>query len=174
MQRPYQCLRKSGNILVAASISSLDTFNLENGKRISSWDYPLPTGTAGLVKNSTPTEIAGIGARKSDCLPADIVLPSDPPTKRRKLSNSPTTEENEFVDQNKQKISKPTEPANPMSEAPAIIALTSTRDGKHVIAVTGEDKTIRVFEHDGKGGLHQTSERSVNFLKENHVTRLIS
>jgi len=44
-------------------------------------------------------------------------------------------------------------------EAPAVIALASTRRGDHVIVVTGEDKSIRVFEHDGRGQLRQISQR---------------
>jgi tRNA (guanine-N(7)-)-methyltransferase subunit TRM82 len=44
-------------------------------------------------------------------------------------------------------------------EGPVVIALASTRRGDHVIVVTGEDKSIRVFEHDGKGQLRQISQR---------------
>ena len=46
-------------------------------------------------------------------------------------------------------------------EAPAVIALTSTTGGDHVIVVTGEDKSIRVFEHDGRGHLRHISQRYV-------------
>ena len=44
-------------------------------------------------------------------------------------------------------------------ETLAVIALDSTRSGSHVITVTGKDKSIRVFEHDGKGQLQHISQR---------------
>lgn len=40
-----------------------------------------------------------------------------------------------------------------------VISLESTSDGQHVVAVTGQDKTVWTFEHDGKGKLKQLSER---------------
>ncbi len=43
--------------------------------------------------------------------------------------------------------------------APAVIAIASTRDGDHVIVVTGEDKSIRVFEQYERGQLRCISQR---------------
>lgn len=47
----------------------------------------------------------------------------------------------------------------PRPEAPFVVLLTATSDGSHVVAVTGQDKTLWVFEHDGKGSLEQVSQR---------------
>ncbi len=47
----------------------------------------------------------------------------------------------------------------PKPELPFVVLLTATEDGSHVIAVTGQDKTLWVFEHDGKGSLKEVSQR---------------
>ena len=44
---------------------------------------------------------------------------------------------------------------------PPVIKLAGTSDGHHVVAVTGEDKCIRVFELPEDGCLIQLSERYV-------------
>jgi len=44
-------------------------------------------------------------------------------------------------------------------ERPFIHALTATADNHHVVAITGSDKTLWVFEHDGAGNLEQLSQR---------------
>jgi tRNA (guanine-N(7)-)-methyltransferase subunit TRM82 len=46
-----------------------------------------------------------------------------------------------------------------LSQAPSFTALKSTRDGSHMIAFTGDDKSIHVFNHDGKGELKHLSQR---------------
>ncbi|KAI1021769.1 hypothetical protein LB505_009039 [Fusarium chuoi] len=44
-------------------------------------------------------------------------------------------------------------------DRPVITHLTSTLDGSHILAITGHDKAIWVFENDGKGSLNQISKR---------------
>ncbi|KAM5351647.1 hypothetical protein ACJ41O_004370 [Fusarium nematophilum] len=46
-------------------------------------------------------------------------------------------------------------------DRPVITHLTSTADGAHVLAITGHDKVIWVFENDGKGNLTQLSKRTM-------------
>ncbi|KAH7170646.1 hypothetical protein EDB81DRAFT_876668 [Dactylonectria macrodidyma] len=46
-------------------------------------------------------------------------------------------------------------------DRPVITHLTSTADGAHVLAITGHDKVIWVFEHDGKGQLTQLCQRTM-------------
>lgn len=46
-------------------------------------------------------------------------------------------------------------------EQPFVQSITTTIDGRYVVAATGSDKTIWVFEHDGAGGLKQLSSRTM-------------
>lgn len=136
---PYQRLQRSGNILIAARGSSFDSFSLQDGSLLSTWT----------------------NAPSSKSEPVEATLATSPPAKRRKIS---TEEKEEGIEEPKEEsikapngshtAKKEKKKQNNRSDAvasglehPAIIALTVTQDGKHVIAVTAEDKSIRVFEN---------------------------
>ena len=95
----------------------------------------------------------------------DVVRdPSSPPAKRRKLSAARDLQEpSEKNGTEKKKVNNRSDAVASGLQAPAIIALAVTTRGKHVIAVTGEDKSIRVFENvfepDGKHQLRYVSQR---------------
>lgn len=60
------------------------------------------------------------------------------------------------------KKASPKGPAHQVARAPerpVITQLTSTADGSHVLAVSGHDKVIWVFDHDNQGGLTRVSSR---------------
>ncbi|WDK14204.1 WD repeat domain-containing protein [Colletotrichum graminicola] len=42
---------------------------------------------------------------------------------------------------------------------PVITIMTTTSDGSHLLAISGHDKSLWVFEHDGKGNLKKLSQR---------------
>ncbi|KAK1972962.1 WD repeat domain-containing protein [Colletotrichum sublineola] len=44
---------------------------------------------------------------------------------------------------------------------PVITIMTTTSDGNYLLAVSGHDKSLWVFEHDGKGNLKQLSQRQM-------------
>jgi len=44
---------------------------------------------------------------------------------------------------------------------PTIAKITTTKDGNHVIATTGEDKSVLVFTFDEKNALRLLSQRYV-------------
>lgn len=44
-------------------------------------------------------------------------------------------------------------------DRPVITHLTSTPDGSHLLAITGHDKVVWVFEHDGNGQIKELSRR---------------
>lgn len=56
------------------------------------------------------------------------------------------------------------QPSAATPDIPMVQCLSVTMDGKHVVAATGSDKTIWVFEHDGSGRLTLLSQRYVFFL----------
>jgi tRNA (guanine-N(7)-)-methyltransferase subunit TRM82 len=74
----------------------------------------------------------------------------EPSAKKRKVS--PVPEQTAKGDQSKS--------SNAWSTIP-ILAVSS--DGNHIVAVTGEDKCLRVFEIEEGGNLKQLSERYVHY-----------
>ncbi|KAF2088193.1 hypothetical protein K490DRAFT_73148 [Saccharata proteae CBS 121410] len=68
-------------------------------------------------------------------------------------------------DQSEEKSEGPPEKKRKVYEAsetgPIFIKLVTTQDGEHAVAVTGEDKCIRVFSVNPHGHLAQLSERSM-------------
>ncbi|KAH0436986.1 WD repeat domain-containing protein [Colletotrichum camelliae] len=46
-------------------------------------------------------------------------------------------------------------------DQPVITLMTTTSTGSHLLAISGHDKGLWVFEHDGKGGLKELSQRTM-------------
>jgi len=163
MRMPYQCLAKCGNILLAARGSRIDSFNLENGSLLSTWSCPsTQENLNGKVADGAT--IKKITTQNSESSSVDITLDApSPPAKRRKLSSSEAADVEPGSKEGKKKQNNRSDAVASGLEAPAVIALTATRDARHVIAVTGEDKSIRVFENSieegGKQELKQISKR---------------
>lgn len=178
MSMPYQCIRRCRNLLVAARGSSIDIFNPGDGSLRSTWKCPSVQEGNDSKPNTTSQvsekPLNGLETQRSESS-IDVALESPPPAKRRKLSaageegphqNAPSKEHEMKKDQKgNKKGNKRLEAVVSGLETPAVIALAATEDGRHVIAVTGEDKSIRVFENsvDGSGRqcLKQVSQRSV-------------
>jgi len=180
MYAPYQCIRIVGKkYIVAASGHELHVFSLVDGSKISSWTCPVPpqshqTKVAVATNTSGPRLGPGSEINKegeAETIPPELpdappALHSDPPAKRRKLSDlSEEEEEEELSVEKKNKKggksrAKHQKPPADISTPPNVIVLTSSTDGKHVVVVTGEDKTVRVFEHEN-GELKQIFQRCV-------------
>jgi tRNA (guanine-N(7)-)-methyltransferase subunit TRM82 len=165
---PYQSLQSCGGVLLAARGSSIDSFDLGNGALLSTWTVPQEK------KSASSNGAASVVSEKKDPEPSkDGVNEYSPPAKRRKLSEAedesvakPSNGANQQKKENTggKKGNKRSEAVITGLDTPAVIALTSTKDGLHVIAVTGEDKSIRVFSNginaeNGKQCLEQLSQR---------------
>jgi hypothetical protein len=163
MLLPYQSLQKCGNVLVAASGSTIDTFSLDDGSFLSSWTCPVPSTniiTTSTMLTEHPAQSSSLYAQSANA--PSIVKPEpgeEPPAKKRRLSDPKV--EVEAADPKIEifKRHHKTKQIPNGTSHPIVISLNSTRDGTHVIAVTGEDKSIRIFDHDGKGRLKQLSQR---------------
>ncbi|KAL7629329.1 tRNA (guanine-N(7)-)-methyltransferase non-catalytic subunit trm82 [Parahypoxylon ruwenzoriense] len=175
MKLPYQCLSRLGqsSILCAAKGTSICTFNLETEPSlISSWTHP----TTGKPENGSPQPPAHRGQNPPE------QEGDQPPSKKRRLNSDenedPGAEGNASKDDDsgapgvtadgntqkekqdqKQKQKQKSNPRAQGLELPFVILLTATEDGSHVVAVTGTDKILWVFEHDGKGMLKELSQR---------------
>ena len=152
---PFQCLQCCGEILCAANGSFIYSFTMD-GSLVSSWEHPT-------VKVTTQVEQLQIEQSQGE---------STPPAKRRKVeadekSQDETPKANEAVvsgagtnDGSESKKSQKTrQNMAPVPEIPFVNLIVSTRDGAYLAAVTGQDKTVWVFKHDGKGHLEELSRR---------------
>lgn len=153
---PYHLIASCGDVLVAACGSRLDTFSLKSGRLTSSWQLPRNEASAAVSKSDNRAEI-------SEASKDDNVEQTDlPPAKRQKVQGEEDTAGSSKA---KKKKNMRANMANMNSEIPYFQALISTTNGEHVIGVTGEDKTIRVFQWLEIGTdnqrLDQISERQV-------------
>ncbi|KAF2970863.1 hypothetical protein GQX73_g2692 [Xylaria multiplex] len=167
MSLPFQCLSRLGRgaLFCAAKGCSIQTFDLAaTSQPLFSWTHPFlqQTGNANQAKETHEGLDEGEQAGQQ------------PPSKRRKLSFD-DVESNVGTGDKQEMLDTPGAPADekkgqkrckakwmtPKPELPFVVLLTATEDGSHVIAVTGQDKTLWVFEHDGKGLLREVSQRAM-------------
>ncbi|XXG94664.1 Type I HSP40 co-chaperone [Hypoxylon texense] len=169
MSVPFQCLCRLGqsSILSAAKGTSIHTFDLGSGPlHLSSWAHPLTKQDG--TSNPQPTSQDGrdLNEQDSEQPPSKKrrLNPDEKPNEEGKANQDETGAVKEAEDANgkkkkkKEKKQKPESRARP-AELPFVILLTATEDGSHLVAVTGQDKTLWVFEHDGSGGLKELSHR---------------
>ncbi len=156
MRFPYQRLHVCGNVLVAARGGSIDTFSISEGTYISTWKHKhapfrdaareLEAGHAGgepspaaKRRRVDDDDDDDDGADPQGSLPASSKEPGRQRPKKGPMNNTGAVQE-DLID-------------------PVVTVLEGTADGRYVVAVTGQDKTVRVLEHDGRGVLRQLSER---------------
>jgi tRNA (guanine-N(7)-)-methyltransferase subunit TRM82 len=170
MRMPYQCMEKCGNFLVAARGSNIDLFSFTDGSFLSTWQCP-PNQEPSRARPATQEVKPTLENEHSKTSSVDIVIEaSAPPAKRRKVSEedqdgnsaNDQKEDNKGGNKKNKKQNSRSESVASGLEAPAVIALAVTSDAAHVIAITGEDKSIRVFSvisQDGVAQLQQLSQR---------------
>lgn len=183
MKIPYNRVHAHGDVLLAARGGKIHAFSLLDGKHISTWHHPdvlaKPLGAAEGASSNASVELGETREAAGD----------EPPAKRQRLENgqplkasagevnAPVVEapaaqgedgargHGQGEDKGKAKAnkkSKNTRPENQVARAPErplITQLMTTADGRHVLAVSGHDKVIWVFQYDGQGGLTQISQR---------------
>lgn len=147
---------RCGNILVAARGSSIDAF--QDGSLLSTWKFPSRERTETV---RSPLEIATkLVTQTSESSSVEITISPSPPAKRRKLSASEPAEAPPVSKEGRKKRTNRSDAVLSGLEAPAVVALAATNGDDHVIAVTGEDKSIRVFQNVWEGGVHQLKQLS--------------
>ena len=161
MLHPYQCLyychqpsQFETGILVGASGCFIHTFNAQDGRYLSTWPS-LGKVTQNQSIGDQNRDESEVPDRKST-----IHDGSERPTKRQKLtlardeSGSSSAEIVVAGDSDDGTSSNSGQPVRL-----PIIKLAGTSNGQQVVAVTGEDKCIRVFDLAADGALTQLSER---------------
>lgn len=185
MKIPYNRVHVQGQILFAARGGAIHTFSLTDGSHISSWKHPDVDKVAQSIQAINEAKAEAALTAEADTPATES---EGPPAKRQKLdgdcenpsvsgpveASTPTTTTQggkpqaghvdgrgkkgkgkagkDIVDSGKSRFAR-------VPDRPVVTHLTSTPDGKHLVAITGHDKAIWVFEHDGNGQLKQLSKR---------------
>ncbi|ODA82934.1 hypothetical protein RJ55_01443 [Drechmeria coniospora] len=181
MKIPYNQVHCRGDILFAVRGGKIHSFNLPDGKHISTWQHP------DVEKVTKAREV--ISETKSEKEPSvdvddDVgVDESEPPAKRQKTDagvdnkavvddaaedrgagqpceRKGKSKESKAKNKKTHHESKKHQVAR-VPDRPVVTLLTSTEDGRHVLAVSGHDKVIWVFAHDGHGSLTRLSQRTM-------------
>lgn len=161
MPHPYQCLyycqqpsQSESDVLVAASGSCIYTFSAQNGRYLSTWP------SHNEIEQTQPVSHKSENKPETPHLKSPAQNGSERPTKRQKTSlarqesSSSSAEIVVAADIYDYELSNPQQPSKP-----PIIKLAGTSNGRQLVAVTGEDKCIRVFDLAADGTLTQLSER---------------
>jgi tRNA (guanine-N(7)-)-methyltransferase subunit TRM82 len=164
---PFLCLAPLGGgpFISVSRGSSILTFHLSPGdarKHISSWTHPSSRHTedASLPQNpETGTEWDQPQAKKRK-LDSDADAQDQVDTV---LDDADAVAADPAANEAGQKREKVKANHRQVQDQPFVILMASTKDGSHLVAVTGHDKTVWVLEHDGKGGLKEISNRHDNF-----------
>lgn len=136
-QYPFHCLRYAGGFIVASAGPNLYSYSASDGRKLFTWPESKTSISSEAETNDAP--------ERSD----------EPPEKRRKIS--PTSAANDDNNNNNNRaIEKNNKTATAWSSIPVLVPSPS---GRHVVAVTAEDKHIRVFDINSEGVLTQLNAR---------------
>ncbi|EEU46443.1 uncharacterized protein NECHADRAFT_79056 [Fusarium vanettenii 77-13-4] len=177
MKIPYNVVHVSGSVLFAARGGKIHSFSLDDGAHLSTWKHPDVDKVDAAVK-AISDEASSEKPVSQEPTVAEGEANDEPPAKRQKVEEpkDEAVKETEQEDPDKQASGKKkggkksknrNQPRNKehnisrVPDRPVITHLTSTSDGSHVLAITGHDKAIWVFENDGKGNLTQLSKRTM-------------
>lgn len=175
MKIPYNRLHVCGDVVFAARGGKLHSFSLKDGSHIATWQHPdvakVAEAVAAAEGQAAKEDVSMTEPAVSQGTSAD-----EPPAKRQKVAEATDDASKEssaapdVVDQSagpaeekgkskkgKKKQEARVQPTVP--DRPVITHLTGTADGSHIVAVSGHDKSIWVFTHDGAGSLTQFSQR---------------
>lgn len=174
MKIPYNHLHAQGSILFAARGGKVHSFSLLDGSYISTWKHPDVDKVASAVKANVEAE-----AEKGTKIPegADAVPgveETERPNKRQRLGEddesaaaqavqTDDTKSKHVEGRRKGKKSGQKKAEGPrlsnVPDRPVITQMTSTADGTHLLVISGHDKNVWVFQHDGQGHISQLSQR---------------
>lgn len=173
MRIPYSCVTTHGGVVFAARGGQIQTFKLGGGPALATWNHPEADREAAVSVESAgaSTDKQGQAAGAEKPTPED-----EPPAKRQRVeqgapeestpeAGTATPQEGEAGENSKGNKKGKKGHGNsrgPISRQPdyhLIIILEVSADGKHLVAVSGNDKTLWVFDHDGNGALKESSKR---------------
>ncbi|KAK3498627.1 hypothetical protein B0T13DRAFT_417533 [Neurospora crassa] len=184
MALPYHVLKVCDGIVFAARGSNIHSFD-SNFNPISVWKYPVKRQETNGEKaeSETPAPVVeaeespapeGPPVKKRKVEDGEVVAVTEENKEESKEDategQTETKTESQAQEVNRrsrrQKQKQKTEGGwaknnKAVLEKPFVQGMYLTTDGRHLVAITGSDKTIWVFEHDGAGNLKQLSQRAM-------------
>lgn len=186
---PYQRLNVCGEVVFCAQGGSIHAFNLKSQAHLGTWSHPALTSQRNhseSVPSAAPDTAAkpdaGLAQSETPLTGSADGEEADRPSKRVKLGadldetlgsagaadapssaaaeNAPAPEGGSPAQGKKKKDAKVAASSRP-TDRPWITLLEAASDGRHLVAVTGSDKTLWTFEHDGNGALKELSKRAM-------------
>ncbi|KAF5619670.1 tRNA (guanine-N(7)-)-methyltransferase subunit trm82 [Fusarium sp. NRRL 52700] len=183
MKFPFNVVHVSGNVIFAARGGKIHSFSLDDGSHFSTWKHPdvdkvdaavkAISGDILTEKPVTKTYTAGgedesgpPAKRQRTEEPKDETTPTKPEVQAYTQISEETKSEGKKKGGKKSKNRQNQQRAKDhnisrVPDRPVITHLTSTLDSSYILAITGHDKAIWVFENDGKGSLNQISKRTL-------------
>ena len=164
--KPFQCLHycfrsasQKSNILLCASVYSIYSFDISNGSLLSRW----PSWPGISAKESEEhKDFKSYERATSPALQEHREANGVRPLKRQKLSPERESFEStstEIVVDDEKPVDRDFNRLLSLDPSAAVIKLAGTSNGQYVVAVTDEDKCIRVMELHDDGSLRQRSAR---------------
>ncbi|KAF5020548.1 hypothetical protein F66182_7412 [Fusarium sp. NRRL 66182] len=179
MKIPYNVVHVTGNVLFATRGGKIHTFSLEDGTHLSTWKHPDVDKVDAAVK-AISDQVSSENLASQDPVVAEGDDDNEPPAKRQRTeepkdetTTADVNVQEEPKDSGKKKGGKKAKDRRNQKQSkdhnisrvpdrPVITHLTSTSNGSHVLAITGHDKAIWVFENDGNGVLTESSKRALS------------
>ncbi|KAJ4323455.1 tRNA (guanine-N(7)-)-methyltransferase non-catalytic subunit trm82 [Fusarium piperis] len=179
MKIPYNVVHVSGSVLFAARGGKIHSFNLDDGAHLSTWKHPDVDKVDAAVKaisdeassekpvSQEPAVVEGEGGDEPPAKRQKVEEPKDEAVKETEQTEEPAENQASGKKKGGKKSKNRNQPRSKehnisrVPDRPVITHLTSTGEGSHVLAITGHDKVIWVFENDGKGNLAQLSKRTM-------------
>ena len=185
MALPYHVLKVCDGIVFAARGSNIHSFD-SNFEPISVWKYPVKQQETNAEKAAIETPAPTVEAAEESPVPegppakkrkvedGEVVAVTEKSKEETTEGQTETKTEGGLTQHQKevnrrsrrQKQKQKTEGGwaknnKAALEKPFVQGLYLTTDSRHLVAITGSDKTIWVFEHDGAGNLKQLSQRAM-------------
>jgi tRNA (guanine-N(7)-)-methyltransferase subunit TRM82 len=182
MKFPYNVVHVSGDVLYAARGGKIHSFSLQDGSHLSTWKHPDADKVDAAVKANSG-EVSSENLTAQDPAVAEGEEDDGPPAKRQRTEEpkdeTATGEANVLEDaknavetkpEGKKKGGKKSKDRrnqqrpkehniSRVPDRPVVTHITSSPDDSHILAITGHDKAIWVFESGEKGVLNQLSKR---------------
>ncbi|KAL8381766.1 hypothetical protein RB595_005839 [Gaeumannomyces hyphopodioides] len=152
---PYQRLNVCGEVVFCAQGGSVHAFNLKSQAHLGTWSHPALTGQR-IDSEPVPSAAPDTAAKPDD----GLAQSETPLTGSADAENKPAPEGGSPAQGRKKKGAKVAASSRP-TDRPWVTLLEATSDGRHLVAVTGSDKTLWTFEHDGNGALKELSKRAM-------------
>ncbi|PFH59774.1 hypothetical protein XA68_11905 [Ophiocordyceps unilateralis] len=173
---PYNRIHARGDVLFAARSGRIHTFSLADGKHISTWRHP-DHKSASAQTSSEKADASEPPAKrqrrddyddedndKDDVDHGNASAGDGDEDAQPGRQVGGTQHGGKGKGKSKRKDGKPKSEGRSLARVPdraVVTQLTSTLDGRYIVAVSGHDKIIWVFEHDGHGTLTQLSQRTM-------------